>query len=491
MTVKPYSCWECDYFRANDPEAGRDGRCFRHAPHALDFFGFDAASTDSILTTKGDLLTHDGTDTTRLAVGSDGQIIVADSASPDGIKWIDAFESPLTTKGDLFTYSTGDARLGIGTNGQILSVDPTQPTGLKWIDMPSFSSPLTTKGDLLARSAVGDDRLPVGTDGQILEADSGEALGVKWTDPPTGSSPLTTKGDIYTRNGSADARLPIGTDGQILVADSAESTGQKWQDNPANNFIVQYQVGRLNEQLQNNLFNLSRNGLAPASGTNFPVANGYTIFDNGDIHPFAIPENGEIIALQFCFSRVAVGVGAVGASPYLRVLIVENGGSSESVRATVDLPIPAAYVDVNNNLGTSDYYCAMLKFTTPTTFTGTALWGLRIDLSNNSSDEQVSSARNLELIAYARVPISDVLDASLSPAMAMAMAPMEEPKETDLGIKTLDGGGVEMRALVEAPLDGSDAVSIEKFAYMIDGSVMWCGEFKKKPGIIPPLPEGA
>jgi hypothetical protein len=40
--------------------------------------------------------------------------------------------SPLTTKGDLYTYSTTDARLAVGTNGQILTADSAEATGLKW-----------------------------------------------------------------------------------------------------------------------------------------------------------------------------------------------------------------------------------------------------------------------------------------------------------------------------------------------------------------------
>lgn len=41
--------------------------------------------------------------------------------------------SPLTTKGDIFTYDTASQRLGVGANGTVLSADSTQATGLKWI----------------------------------------------------------------------------------------------------------------------------------------------------------------------------------------------------------------------------------------------------------------------------------------------------------------------------------------------------------------------
>lgn len=41
--------------------------------------------------------------------------------------------SPLTTKGDLYTYSTMDTRLPVGNNGEVLSANSGTTTGLEWI----------------------------------------------------------------------------------------------------------------------------------------------------------------------------------------------------------------------------------------------------------------------------------------------------------------------------------------------------------------------
>lgn len=49
--------------------------------------------------------------------------------------------SPLTTKGDLYTFDTAGARLAVGTDGQVLYADSAQPTGVRWGSLASGLSP--------------------------------------------------------------------------------------------------------------------------------------------------------------------------------------------------------------------------------------------------------------------------------------------------------------------------------------------------------------
>jgi hypothetical protein len=56
--------------------------------------------------------------------------------------------SPLTTKGDLYTYSTTDARIGVGANGTVLTADSAEATGLKWSTAASGGMTSIANGSL-------------------------------------------------------------------------------------------------------------------------------------------------------------------------------------------------------------------------------------------------------------------------------------------------------------------------------------------------------
>lgn len=198
------------------------------------------------LTTKGDLLGF-STVHARLAVGSNGQVLSADSTAATGLKWVAAGSgsgtvtsvamtvpsimsiagSPVTTSGTLaVTLATESANLVFAGPTSGGAATPTFRS-LVAADMPTGSmSPLTTKGDVYTFSTV-DARLAVGANGEVLSADSTAATGLKWIAAAGGSSPLTTKGDLYTFS-TVNAALAVGADGKVLSADSTQATGLKW-----------------------------------------------------------------------------------------------------------------------------------------------------------------------------------------------------------------------------------------------------------------------
>lgn len=102
-------------------------------------------------TTTGDIAYRSATanTNTRLPIGTTGQVLTVAGGVPSWATPTD--ETPLTTKGDLFTFSTVDARLGVGANGTVLTADSAEATGLKWA-APAGGA--TFSGARVTKSAV-------------------------------------------------------------------------------------------------------------------------------------------------------------------------------------------------------------------------------------------------------------------------------------------------------------------------------------------------
>ena len=70
--------------------------------------------------------------------------------------WSAVDQSPLTTKGDLYTYDTGNARLPVGTDGYYLKADSTAATGLVWAEVVTGGGAHTTQDWTVQSSAPSD-----------------------------------------------------------------------------------------------------------------------------------------------------------------------------------------------------------------------------------------------------------------------------------------------------------------------------------------------
>ena len=140
--------------------------------------------------------------------GTTGQVLSKTSGTNMDFTWVTPTDqTPLTTKGDLFTFTTVDARLGVGTNGYILSANSATATGLEWI--------AANPGDITGVTA-GTGISGGGTSGDVTVTN-------------TMATAMTTKGDLVPATGSGTfARLGVGTNNQVLTADSTAATGMKW-----------------------------------------------------------------------------------------------------------------------------------------------------------------------------------------------------------------------------------------------------------------------
>ncbi len=207
----------------------------------------DSGAVINNLTTAGVVLN----DATGLLSTTGGPLPIA-TGGTNAITKTAAFDNlaPSIVKGSLIVADgTNNITLPVGSNTQVLTADSTQTSGLKWA---ASSGSGVTSVDMTVPSLLSVSGNPITTSGTLAVSYSGTPLPILngGTGQTTASAafnvlaPSTAKGGLITGSGSNTySNLPSGTNGYILVSNSAATNGVDWES-PASalNSVVAFQA---------------------------------------------------------------------------------------------------------------------------------------------------------------------------------------------------------------------------------------------------------
>jgi len=300
-----------------------------------------AAIPCSAVTGKGAIVTGTAAGTpTALPVGSNGQVLVANSACATGLEWVSDApgdvtsvtgttpiqvdnldpQNPVVSIDAASTTQAGAVQL----NDTVTSTSTTEAAtanaaktaydeaviacGIAQAAVPCAS--FTAPGELLSGTGAGTySALAVGSDGQFLAANSACGTGLEWCTLSLACVPcsaFTTVGTILSGTGAGTyCSLPVGSNGQIIVANSACAAGVEWASN-----LIGYTC------------TTSPFNTALGAGAGDSITTGTNGVFIGHCAGTSVQTGTNVIAIGFCAldvttagtNAIAIGSGALGAT---------------------------------------------------------------------------------------------------------------------------------------------------------------------------------
>ncbi len=118
--------------------------------------------------------------------------------------------TPLTTKGDVLTYSTVPARLAVGTNGLVLTADSTASVGVKWA--APGSGTVSSAGTSFTGGLISVSGSPVTTSGTAALTVAGTSGGIPYfSSASTWASSAALTANLPVLGGGAGVAPSVGT----------------------------------------------------------------------------------------------------------------------------------------------------------------------------------------------------------------------------------------------------------------------------------------
>lgn len=189
---------------------------------------FDALSPT---TTKGDLIAFNGTDNVRVAVGTNGQVLTADSGQASGLTWSSPLVNPMDGVGQMIYGGAAGAptKLAVGSANQMLQANGVAAPTWNFIVNANIDnaaaiaySKLALTGsivnaDISASAAIAYSKLNL--TGNIVNADVSASAAIAY-------SKLNLSGSIVNADVSASAAIAyskLALTGSIVNADISNS----------------------------------------------------------------------------------------------------------------------------------------------------------------------------------------------------------------------------------------------------------------------------